>query len=46
MTITAITPLWDMKEDREWKPGKAKGTELVMRFQQQIEPRIFYPLGG
>jgi len=20
-----------MKEDREWKPGKAKGTELIMR---------------
>ncbi|KAF9458642.1 Piwi domain-containing protein [Collybia nuda] len=40
-----ITPLWDSKT-KEIPIGNRKGTELIMRLQEQIQPSVFNPLGA
>lgn len=40
-----MMPLWDTGRT-DFKIGAQKGTELVMRLQEQVEPLKFNPLGG
>lgn len=41
----AMMPLWDTGRT-DFKIGAQKGTELVMRLQEQVEPLKFNPLGA
>ncbi|RDB21330.1 Protein argonaute-2 [Hypsizygus marmoreus] len=41
----AIQPLWDVGT-REFKIGKNKGTEILMRLQEVLHPEIFSPPGA
>jgi hypothetical protein len=40
-----MSPNWDTRRE-DFKIGAQKGTELVMRLQEQVEPQKFSPLGG
>lgn len=40
-----MTPLWEIQRD-DFKIGGPKGTEIIMRLQEQVAPEKFTPLGG
>jgi hypothetical protein len=40
-----MTPMWDVKRE-DFKIGSQKGTEIIMRLQQEVQPLKFTPLGG
>ena len=40
-----MLPQWDVQR-ADFKIGAQKGTEIIMRLQEQVQPMKFSPLGG